>query len=782
MKQVLRNFMLTMRQFATTSWLNILGLSAAFAIFIVVAIQVNYDFAYDRSYKNADDIVLLEQHTLSNDSRDTWMNMWWPHEMWEKIPELENYTVLRNYGDFLYTETGAYGNINRRYITTIYATQGCLDIFTPEIIAGDTTGIFSANGKGLISEKTALKFFGTATPIGRTLKCNGINYTGPLTIAAVYKDFPDNSTLDNGLWTKLPEMPESEWGFTAYFKVKPENVAAAEEKLNSEDILGEGYINRFKEDPDSKFLFELPLLKERYLYGYRENGSRGITSVISFLIIGFLVLLIAFVNSLNFQVAMAPSRIHAAGLRKAIGATASRLRVVLGMDGVIMALIAVALSVIYLQIFSDSQWSSLLSANVAPLNNIPIIIAVAIAILGLMFVVGLATAGYATSVDTALAVKGSYSTSPRGVKLRNTLITVQFIIAIVMICISGAMYMQREYMRQYDWGLDKENVLYVDIGKIHGDKGADRTAFADELARDPDIIDHTFAGYLPGEIAMSWGRTFEGKRIHITAWSVAPDFLRFFKVPIVAGEDFRDDMETEGAILNETFLKSYGFNDSIVGHDFNTFSEGKVIGIAKDVNFESLHNPIRPMAFVVLQDRVWRNNQLLLRIRGDVAPTMDFIRKTWAKFSREDITMGFLDERLDTLYKTDKNMTIMMSVFGLMIVVIAVMGVYGLILFNTRYKRKEIALRKVNGATRGEIVLMLNRRTLWLLAIAFVIALPVAVLAIRSWLSSYAYKVSVPWWLYAGAGLLVLIISVVTVAWQSWRAASANPADAMKMD
>jgi putative ABC transport system permease protein len=334
-------------------------------------------------------------------------------------------------------------------------------------------------------------------------------------------------------------------------------------------------------------------------------------------------------------------------------------------------------------------------------------------------------------------------------------------------------------MQNYAWGIQKENIVYLPIRDLKSDS----KTFCEELKKNPHIVDFTEGGFVPGGIYMGWGRDFEGQQVSVMAWPVTRTFLHFFGVQITEGRDFSetDDDGKQKIIFNQEFLKKYKLKD-IIGKQFNCMDTvGEIIGIAKDVNFESLHTAIRPMAFVML-GKNW-NNWLFIKITGQDTPaTIDFIKRTWVKHSDEEFDIKFLNESLDNLYKNENNLAKLISIFGLVIIIIAIMGVYGLIMFNTRYKAKEIAIRKVNGSSVKEIMLMLNRTVLLQMGIAYAVATPLAYYVVYKWLTQFAYKTTIYWWVFALAGALIFIITIVTVSWQSYRAATTNPVEAIKRD
>lgn len=364
-------------------------------------------------------------------------------------------------------------------------------------------------------------------------------------------------------------------------------------------------------------------------------------------------------------------------------------------------------------------------------------------------------------------------------RLRNILIGLQFATAISLIGVTLFIKQQNDYMLHYDWGIPKENVVYVSLSGL----GREAQTFGQELLRDSRIKDYTITRDIPGRIGMSWGREFEGKQISLRVWSVDDRFFDFFGVEILEGRKPEQmDSVVSQIVVNETFLQKYEFTNEIVGKDFDSFGPGRIQAIAKDIHFETLHESISPMAFGVLSR--WQNfNTFMIKLSGnDMKGGLDYIESTWKKFSNDPFEVHFLDVEMDKLYKTETNMASLIAIFGLVIVAIAVMGVYGLILFDAKSKSKEIAIRKINGSTEKEILFMLNRTVLLQLCIAFLIATPVAYYAIMKWLENFSYKAPLHWWIFPLSGIIVLFIVVLTVSGQSWRAAIANPVDSLKTE
>jgi putative ABC transport system permease protein len=774
---MLKNFLFVLKRFKTSSVINILGLSVALIVFFVVLMQVHYDFTYDRSYANADKIVQFNIFQSENGKGGigTSVNFQIPAQISDRLPEVEAYCMLANWGNETFDVDK--GNVSPETypIPCIRTTQRFLTVFAPEILSGDTAAIFAAPGKAMISQKTAQRLFGNENPIGKSLH---YHYDGEiLTVQAVYRDFPENSSLNNGVYTHLPEYDEEEWSFNAYFLIHPDNLAAAREKINNKEMVGEENYQYFEEHPEITYRLQLSSLNDLYLKGTNGEGNR-IHTTLSLLAIGVLTLLIAFINFVNLSLAMAPSRVRSITIRKVMGAGKNALRAAIAAESVLFTAIAATIAFVGIYLLKGSAFAQELFPTIEfSLWSHAGLFAPALGVILLLaFAIGLYTMRYTTSSNEAEVMKGSFARSVQGVKMRNLLIIVQFTAAIALICISIFIQRQNTYMLNFDWGMPKENIVYLPIAGL----GQNSRAFGQELLRDPRITDYCITRALPGRVGMSWGREYEGKQIRLIVWSVDDRFFDFFEVDILAGrKPDRMDSTLCQIVVNEAFLKKYELDESIVGKDFPAFGPGRIQAIAKDVHFQSLHDSITPMAFGVLSQ--WQNFQhVLVKLSGSEIPgTISHIEQVWKQFSSEPFEVHFLDESMDQLYQKESNMAKLIGLFGLIIVIIAVMGVYGLILFNTRYREKEIAIRKVNGSSGREIMLLLNRAILIQLGIAFVIAIPVAYYAVFKWLESFAYKTQIVWWMFLLAGVIVLLITILTVSIQSYKAAIQNPTKAL---
>jgi putative ABC transport system permease protein len=691
----------------------------------------------------------------------------------EKYPDVKNYCFMNirdNNATFDVQDKA--GNKHEYDETVTYSSEGLMDMFTLKIIIGDARQAFTEFNKAMLTESLAKKFFGNEDPLGQTFSYHNSNT--PITVVAVCEDFPDNCSLHNGVYLMQPENIETEWSYYAYVEISGgrENRDKILNSLNADESL--------QEQNSEKWLFELTALPDIHLK-FPAKGKGSLSTTISLFAIGILLLFIAYINFVNFSVSMAPVRVKSLNIRRILGEGPLFLKFSIAMEAVFISLIAVAISTVFIHYFNVSVVKEFFQADISLANNIGMFLFMTGIFLITGLLAGLYPAFYSTSFKPAMALSGTFALSPGSKILKNSLIVIQFISAIFLIIVSGFVKVQHDYMQDKSWGLKKENVVYLHVWNFK-----DVYAFEAELKKSPDILDVTYTSFLPGTSRMmNWGRTFEGIGINMAVWPVSHNYLRFFGINIAEGDDFAEgDMQEEGKmIFNRTFVKKYEFTD-IIGKEMGGINEQcKIIGIMEDFNFESLREPVRPIAFVVGKNYVNSNwlGTMLVKINGqNTSKTLDYMQSLCKQFSSEPVEITFLDETLHQLYKQENNLAKLISIFGLITIIVTVMGVYGLVLFNVKSKRKTIALHKIHGASIMEVIMMLNRGFIIQFVIAYIVAVPLAYIIVNRWLENFAYKTPVHWWIFVAGGILVFIITTLTTGWQSYKAASANPVDAIK--
>lgn len=772
-----REFLSTLKRNKMAFILNVVGLSVAFTVFTVIAFQVVYEFSFDRSYKDLDRLYKLEYFDrVATQYSD---NICVPliEASGKNIPGVESFCALWH-GEQSISRVDAQGNKSEIRVPLYQVTPGFFEVFSPEIIAGDPKTCLEGDYSIGVAESIARKYFGNEPALGKTLDLGNTSAT----ITLVYKDFPKNSSIENGILYQLKEQRWSEWSYLAFYKLTP-GVRAEdiESKMAGMDMPG-----MKKEDMEEyreRLGFELLPVKDIY-FKSKSNSEHGATgnlnTTLSLIAIAVLIIGIAYVNFINFSTALAPVRIRRINTQKVLGATQGQLRRAIMVESALISLIAFGLSLVWTLLFTASPAADFFTADLAFSANRAILLLTGVLALAAGFLAGVYPAFYMTSFPPALVLKGSFALTPKGKRLRNSLLVFQFITTIVLITVASFIKLQHDFMRDMDTGFDRENIVYLPLNQ---EIQKQLNAFTNELQARPEITDYTLTRFLPGHVGMGWGRQFDGKQVQFAAWPVGHNFLRFFNIKVLEGTDFFEHNEkgVNKIIFNRKFVEKYELSD-ILGKEVGCFQNmGKVVGIADDINFNSVRNEVGPMAFVCGDDQ-W-DNYILLKLSGVHLPaTIDYIRKTYRQFSADDADVKFLDESLGLLYQKEENFAKLISIFGFITILIALMGIYGLILFNARFKVKEIGIRKVNGATEGQMLVLLNKGFLMLILFSFVVAVPVAWYIAQSWLSAFPYRTPLYWWVFLLAGVATLLITLFTVSYQSWKAATINPVETLKSE
>lgn len=755
---ILQNFLFVLKRFKTSAVLNIIGLTVALAVFIITAIQFHYDFSFDRNFKNSDKIYEFTFLWRGFGQAAT-TSMPVGKKVAEEFTEIENYCLIdRNPRQNVKLQENDEETLQTK---SIYATAGFLDVFTPKIIAGDAASVFSGPDKTMITEDIAQTYFKDKNPLGELLFVGGEQT--PVTIEAICERFPDNCSLENGVYLLAPEDENiGNLNYRGFFLINPLNYATLSKKLKE-------YVS-----PETMRVIEniefIPLPDIRFNNSLGGRGNR--TTTLSFLAIGIITLLIAFINFMNFSIALIPARIKNVNIQKILGESTRKRILLMASEAPCFALLSFLLSFLLIEVFKTTPLTEFFSANLSLEKYKLLLFALLIGVFVLIFLIALYPAIKATSIKPAMALAGTFSRSKQSVLLRDVLVSFQFLAAISLIIISFFVKIQHDYMVGYDWGIQKENIVCFLGGDAQKNKVLDA-----EFRKLPDVLDVTSAEDIPGSIGRQTGTRLNEEKIMYKNWYVKSNFPDFFGVKVNSGRNFISTDDGKGFyIVNESFVEKYGLDEQFVGHKLNG-EWGEVIGIAENVIFESLHKGIEPMAFQT-ENEYYR--WIIVKINNNnVSQTINQLKKITEEEYGWPINPVFLDDHLTALYKNESNLAKLISIFGVIAILIAIMGVYGLIVFNTRYKKKEIAIRKVNGSTTGEIMLMLNRNIMTQLLISFIIAVPLSYTIVKMWLENFSHKTSIYWWVFLLGGIIVLLITVITVSFQSYRSAIANPTKAL---
>lgn len=773
MKAIYRNFLYVIQRFASSSLINFLGLMGAITVFLVCLIQLRYDYGYNRNIPQAKQIQKAYYTSSQFEGISENFNTSLVRELAESTPLVTAYTTLAQLDKLPFW-------VGKQLMETSvsWVSPGFIDVFEPEVLHGDARLGIAEGGHLLITASEAQRLFGREDVVGEMLRpkfTSSFLSESVYTIEAVIADYPDNCTLQNGLYAYQPEFEDSEVSFKAFFLAPQSNTKAGLRELHKQ-LSFEQLINKQspeEEQADSVLHF---ISFQDFPQAAHFNNLRP--ELLSYLMVGFLVLFVAYFNFINFSLTMAPTRVRSLNIHRVLGLSKAKQRGILITESLLFTFFAFLGSLVLVSALGQSDLSTLFKADLSLTNNCSVLVSSALGLLLISLLIGIYPARYATSFQETEALKGGGLSSVRSKRAREVLLLFQLCVACVLPIVTAFIYAQNYYMFHYSWGIEKEQIVYFQQAPTN----QDFSTLITKLQDNPAVTDYTSSRFVPGQVHMGWGRNWKGQQVSLVAWPVYPNFLDFFGVPVVEGENFPATEDgTARLIFNESFVKKYGGEESLIGEEFPGFDENLLVcGVAQDINFESLHQAIRPMAFITLDYQNKAIIYLKLAAGAPLTELIPWIETVINEQSDIPVSVHFLDQELDHLYLKESNQAQLIGLFSLIILVITLMGVYGLVSFNVKFREKEIALRKVSGASAWQIVLLLNRRLLCLFGIAYALAVPIAYTLAQRWLSQFAYRISLSAWLFVGVGLLVLLITLLTVSVLSYRAASKNPIAALK--
>ena len=806
-----KNFITLLKRYTTSSVLNILGMAVAFAAVYLIMVQVSYDLSYNKGIPNAQNIYRLEH---PNWSEEGYWDVTWPRQLpddlCKDIPEIEKCATITPTGHF---------NINSVYsrklddridnisLNLCETEREGLEILGIEVIEGSLDDVI--HHYTLVIKESVAKRFNLS--VGDVL-CYGreANEENTATVVAICKDFPSPSILDGtDGWGGMSVAQENEnpnnWN-NPYF-IKLADGASPDAVCEKMKQALPGAFNIEYEADDETYEHFMKMASPRLnpltrLYfsddvssPYHEVGNRSTTY--TFIAIAVLIILIAMINFVNFFFALIPVRIKAINTYKVFGASTLGLRLNFIVEAVGLVATALAGAAILVGLFAETPMVNQLSTSISFSDNWLIAVAVIVVAILAGVAASIYPAFYITRFSPAMVLSG-FQTSAPGRRLRYTLVAVQYLISITLIICSLFIHRQREYMLGFDMGFDKENLLVVNnlpgeavfesYDQENGLSQVRRDAFAQSLVKNPAIVDVAFAdGSLVKPSRMEWGRNVDGRGVYFTVYPVSWDFLQLMKIDIVDGRDFlsSDEQSAEGVfIFNEDAARKLDIKagDKIPGHR----SDADVVGICKDFNYRSMQYNIEPFAFYIFGKYPWRlNSNLYVRTAAgaDIHAVKEYIMQTIAEYAPNAPTDGYdvalFDDELEQQYQKEEKLSSLITLFTMLSILISVIGVFGLVLFETQYRRKEIGIRRVHGSSVASILGMFNIIYLRIVAICSLVAVPVSYLIIDRWMQQFAYRATMAVWVYLLAIAIVALITIATVTARAYKAANDNPVDAI---
>lgn len=777
----------------TISVIKVLGLALGLAVTFFILIYVSGETSYDEHNVKKERIFRVNQESYVHG----WKNPQTPYPLCEGLlntfPEVERATrVIR------------IGNIEIAKDNRVYQENNLLSVdssffsmFTLNKIAGDFSS-FGSKPNMIISESSALKFYGTTDVIGKTVDMKGSDNSYLLNIIAVIEDFPTTSTIkadliihtELGLEEITKRMISSEGkerspGFyktnwSANFVETYVLFNQSENAVNFDDKLKELEV-KYLEDTTKRDYF-IQNLEDIYLNSedIRINqGDVGDTrSIIIFSAIAFLVLLIACINYIILTISQILNRKKEVGVRKILGASQSDLFKQITLESVLIVLITLPLSFILIEQLRPFL-EQIMGKQIAFIYNSNFVVGFIGILLFVVFIPGFNILFFLNRISPISILRKDKAVQSTKFSIKNGLIIIQFIIFITLVVLTIGIKKQIDFSTQNDLGFNPENRLVLHVADVV--KNNKYSTLKNELLSEPDIESVSGAMWLPpsnSRMSYSYSDTNSAEPLKTEALFVDQDFIETFDLKVIKGKslsEFKANPEWK-IVVNETLANILG--NEILGRKI---WNGEVVGVVNDFRFHSVHEQIQPMMLVVANYMV-REMVVKYKNKIDSGTRLKLGSHVQNVVQLKNTEPEMLSERFKTLYEKEERLGILVGIFSLLAIFIASIGLLGITIFTTKKQTKNIAIRKVNGATTMVIWRLLIGDFVRLILAALIIAIPISFYFLNRWLQNFAYKTSIDWWIFATAGALAISISLITISWYSLNAARKNPVESLRYE
>jgi putative ABC transport system permease protein len=766
---------------STYSILNISGMAIAMASAILILLWVQDEWSYDRHFKNANELSrVIENQNLTTGGNSLIVPV--PGALApalkDEYPEIiravrfcPNPLTLQKKGEFIEE-------------TVISTDKDFLKMFGIRFIRGDINTALDDPHSIVITEETAKKYFGNEEALGKTLASRGFN----VTVTGVVKSMPENSHIQFNIlipveWLSGLGGHTDSWNerFNTYIELKK----GTESKIVEAKI--HDFIKKHNKESNSEIF--LQNIKKVHLYSVGKYfadsyGTGDITYVRILSLIAIFILIIACINFLNLSTAQSARRAREIGVRKVSGANKQKIILQFLGESLLIVLVAHVIAMIFVELLLpgfNNLIGKQLSVNY---QSAGLYIGLFTVVLFCGLLAGVYPAFYLSSLKPLDVIKGNVNKNPGNAGFRRILVIFQFSLSILLITCTLIVENQLKYIQNKNLGFNKDNIGYFMFPTRPSDPKLE--TLKQELISNPDILSVTRAGnpfYNEGtRNGFTWERKSEGDDVYFHMIGVDPDYASTYKLELKEGRFFSSEFQTDktAIVINEEAEKILGFSNPIgVTITSSRGSKLNIIGVVKDFHIQSLYHKIGP---VIMQ--MSESNNFYIRMKPDkIVPVVESVKKTFKAFDPGlPIDFHFLDDDYDNLYRTEKRMGKIFGYFSLLAIIISCLGLIGLSLFMTERRTKEIGIRKINGAKSIEIFYLLSGEYIIWVMISIIIACPIAWYAMNKWLQNFAYRVSIGWWIFALAGVIALLIALLTISWQSYRAASKNPVEALRYE
>jgi putative ABC transport system permease protein len=785
------------------SLLNIAGLAIGMACCVLIALYVQNELSYDQYHTKHDRVYRVAQTFRSVQQGET-LSPPVPedYQVWgcapvgpalqADFPEIEKVVQFMSPVSLLLQE----GEKRFQQDNLLMMDSTAFDVFSWKMLFGDPHTALTAPNSIVLTRSVAQKFFGNENPVGKSLRVeNRDNYM----ITGVMEDVPPNSQFTfNGLISMATERSYNGsgasifdmWGYVDFYTylLLKENTDIQALQAKASD-----FVKRHNNE-DKGYAISFEKMTGAYLHSVatRQPGPTGsLLNVYLFSCIAVFIMLIACINFMNLSTARSLERAKEIGVRKVLGVRPANLMWQFLSESVLLSLAAAIIAIILAQagipLIGELSGKDLSHANLFT----PLLFA---GMAGFAVVVGLLAGIYPAwflSGFKAIAVlKGKFNPSGEGISFRKALVVFQFTLSIALIAGTAIVYTQLKFLNRHDLGFQKDQMVVLDFEgdeKVQENIEAVKKAFADQ----PGVVSVAGSRAVPGEFLPNAGTQIQAPAGEMEMripfiYEIDFDFIPTYHIPVIAGRTYSRSFTADSAqsmVINEAAAKLYGYTRpaDAIGKKFDQWGRtGTIIGVVKDFNFRSLHQAVEPLT--LRYGYPYNLNRLSVSIRGDnTAATLAHLKTTWDRMvPQRPFLYHFLDESFSAQYEADQHFGQLFTFFSLFAICIACLGLFGLSTFTAQQRIKEIGIRKVLGSSVGGIVMLLSKDFIKLVLVAIVIAIPLCWWAMNSWLQGFAYRMTIGPVVFIEAGAIALAIALLTISWQSIKAAIGNPIQSLK--
>ncbi|MCX6303315.1 MAG: ABC transporter permease [Bacteroidia bacterium] len=788
-KNLLKTAVRHIRKHFGYSLLNILGLTLGISSALFLIIYVSDELSYDRYHENADRIYRVSSKITETDDQFTWNVAQIP--MGPQV--VQDYPEVQSFVRFLNMPRELYKYEDKEYIEEnfYYADSTLFDMFTYKVLKGEVRSAVKDPGKIVLTETVAGRYFGDKDPVGKTLTTGDNTYE----VTGIIEDVPSNSHFRFDAVSARNNLPKQigSWGnfgvFTYLLFPAGMDVGAFETKIQG---MYDAHMKTIFEPLKITIEYILEPITKIHLYSTNAGEPEptgSITYVIIFGIVALFLILIAAINYMNLATARSASRAREVGLRKVVGSRRGPLIAQFLSESVILTIISLIISIILLIILLPKF--NLFAGKSFDLSILysPVVI---ILVVGVVLVAGIFGGSYPafflSRFIPVTVLKGEITQGSAGSLFRKILVVIQFTISVAMIVCTLVVFRQLKYLKNTDQGFNQENVLtlQLDQGMIRKYRVLKRT-----LMENNDIkyvtSTNTPVGEGSGKVIFNMETDQGMAQRGINFAVVDHDFVDALGINIIKGRDFQQDMPSDtltGVVVNETLANRMGWSDAIgkkVELGNGAFINARVIGVMKDYHQTGMYNEIESLMLV------WRDsftNIIYIKLSGNnTEQTISFIENKWKEvFPDQPFTYTYLSERFNRQFEADEKRGFIFTLFTILAILIACLGLFGLASYMVEQRTKEIGIRKVFGADESVIVWLISKEFFILVAISIVIALPAAYFIMSNWLQNYVYKTSISAMVLIFAALLTFVLTFITISYKAYQASILNPANSIKTE